>query len=194
MDASEHEYPTMQRHGARVPTSFYTQFAKDAHRFASNHANSRLISVLEGGYSDRALSSATAALLSGLCPQTDVTWSNRELTQLERACSMNGKRPTDPIWCGQASQIFSLIEGNDLPIPAAVTTSNNSTPRQLRERKAINYEEAISTPVGRGRGRPPKPISANHAPVAVTVKIEPPTVSSAPPNVRFVWKAGSLSS
>ena len=56
----------MSRHNRRVPTSFYYRFATDARNFANKYANGRLISVLEGGYSDRALISGGMAHLSGL--------------------------------------------------------------------------------------------------------------------------------
>ena len=55
-DACEHEYPTMSRHGAKVPTSFYTRFAQDVSNFAETHSTGKLVAVLEGGYSLRALS------------------------------------------------------------------------------------------------------------------------------------------
>lgn len=56
----------MSRHGRKVPVSFYYQFAKDAAGFADRFAKGRLISVLEGGYSDRALTSGAMAHLVGL--------------------------------------------------------------------------------------------------------------------------------
>lgn len=57
---------SMSRHNRRVPTSFYYRFAVDARKFANKHAKGKLISVLEGGYSDRALTSGGMAHLSGL--------------------------------------------------------------------------------------------------------------------------------
>lgn len=74
MDACEHEYESMSRHGRRVPVSFYHQFTRDACAFSDRFARGRLISVLEGGYRDRALISATMAHISGL-----VTAHNREM-------------------------------------------------------------------------------------------------------------------
>ena len=65
-DASEHEHPSMSRHQRKVPTSFYHRFARDARAFAGRYAQGRLISVLEGGYSDRALASGAMAHLAGL--------------------------------------------------------------------------------------------------------------------------------
>jgi histone deacetylase HOS3 len=65
-DASEHEHPYMSRHRRRVPTAFYTKFAKDVSLFAEQHAFGKVVSVLEGGYSDWALMSGSGALISGL--------------------------------------------------------------------------------------------------------------------------------
>lgn len=65
-DACAYEYPGMQRHGKHVPPSFYHTFARDAVRFAESHAAGKLVSVLEGGYSDRALCSAALAHVTGL--------------------------------------------------------------------------------------------------------------------------------
>ena len=56
----------MSRHGRHVPTSFYRRFARDALTFADEHAKGRLISVLEGGYSDRALTSGVMSWIAGL--------------------------------------------------------------------------------------------------------------------------------
>ncbi len=46
--------------------SFYHRFAKDAREFADKYAMGKLVSVLEGGYSDRALTSGAMAHLAGL--------------------------------------------------------------------------------------------------------------------------------
>lgn len=65
-DACEHEYPSMSRHNRKVPVSFYHRFARDARQFADTHAKGKLVSVLEGGYSDRALMTGAMAHLVGL--------------------------------------------------------------------------------------------------------------------------------
>ena len=65
----------MSRQQRKVPTSFYHRFAQDARSFAQQHAKGRLISVLEGGYSDRALTSGALAHLCGLIgDDSDSTW------------------------------------------------------------------------------------------------------------------------
>lgn len=65
-DASPHEHSYMSRHNRHVPTAFYTKFAQDVVAFADQYALGRVVSVLEGGYSDWALMSASAAYISGL--------------------------------------------------------------------------------------------------------------------------------
>ena len=62
----------MQRHQRKVPISFYHRFAQDARAFAKRYAKSRLVSVLEGGYSDRALTSGAMAHLSGLLEEDNL--------------------------------------------------------------------------------------------------------------------------
>lgn len=66
MDACEHEYESMSRHNRKVPSSFYYRFAKDTCLFSEKYARGRVVSVLEGGYSDRALISGTMAHMCGL--------------------------------------------------------------------------------------------------------------------------------
>jgi histone deacetylase HOS3 len=78
----------MSRHGRKVPVSFYSRFARDARRFAELHAEGRMLSVLEGGYSDRALMSGAFAHLVGLTGISDERvqenwWS---LSNLEKVC------------------------------------------------------------------------------------------------------------
>ncbi|KAM0271851.1 hypothetical protein ACHAPA_002616 [Fusarium lateritium] len=68
-DASEWEGAGMQRHKVNVPTEFYARIAQDVVKLAAQeglHVDGRIISVLEGGYSDRALCSGVMSHLSGL--------------------------------------------------------------------------------------------------------------------------------
>jgi len=68
-DASEWESPGMQRHQVNVPTEFYARFTRDVVRLAEEDGlgvEGRVISVLEGGYSDRALMSGVLSHMSGL--------------------------------------------------------------------------------------------------------------------------------
>lgn len=68
-DASEWEGPGMQRHKVNVPTDFYARFTSDVVQLAEEEGlgvDGRIISVLEGGYSDRALTSGVISHLCGL--------------------------------------------------------------------------------------------------------------------------------
>ena len=74
-DASEWESPGMQRHEVNVPTDFYARFTQDITALASEDdlgVDGRIISVLEGGYSDRALTSGVLSHLCGLTSSTNV--------------------------------------------------------------------------------------------------------------------------
>lgn len=66
----------MSRHGRKVPTSFYERFTMDTRVFANEVAQGKLVSVLEGGYSDRALASGAMAHLTGLASQS-LSWGSR---------------------------------------------------------------------------------------------------------------------
>lgn len=68
-DASEWESSGMQRHKVNVPTDFYARFTRDIVRLASETdtaVEGRIISVLEGGYSDKALFTGVLSHLSGM--------------------------------------------------------------------------------------------------------------------------------
>lgn len=69
-DASEHEHKMMQRHDVCVPTGFYARFTRDTIALAQEEGlavEGRVISVLEGGYSDKALISGVLSHICGLC-------------------------------------------------------------------------------------------------------------------------------
>ncbi|KAI1258569.1 hypothetical protein F5Y18DRAFT_342063 [Xylariaceae sp. FL1019] len=68
-DASEWEGSGMQRHKVNVPTEFYARLTRDVVLIASEEGlgvDGRVISVLEGGYSDRALCTGVLSHVSGL--------------------------------------------------------------------------------------------------------------------------------
>lgn len=91
----------MSRHQRKVPVSFYHRFAQDARRFADAVAGGRLISVLEGGYSDRALTSGVIAHLAGLgeteAVKTDPEWWKSD--NLVAVC---------PPWCASCQLLMEL--------------------------------------------------------------------------------------
>ena len=68
-DASEWEGSGMQRHKVNVPTEFYARFTREIVDLANEDGlgvAGRVISILEGGYSDRALSSGVLSHVCGL--------------------------------------------------------------------------------------------------------------------------------
>ncbi|KZT65820.1 Arginase/deacetylase [Daedalea quercina L-15889] len=145
-DANEHEYPSMSRHHRHVPTSFYRRFTNDTRKFADRYARGRLISVLEGGYSDRALTSGAMAHLTGLAEAEGATideswWSLENLLELERATKKRrGGRVSQPTaaapWLARAVEVFASIDSSHLVSPT--TSSRNvvsPSSRVLRERK-----------------------------------------------------------
>ncbi|KAF3941345.1 hypothetical protein ABW19_dt0203860 [Dactylella cylindrospora] len=71
-DASEYELSSMQRHAVHVLTEFYARFTSEAVRLADKHAEGRVLSVLEGGYSNKAIWTGVFAHLCGLAaPQRE---------------------------------------------------------------------------------------------------------------------------
>jgi hypothetical protein len=101
-DASPHEHSYMSRHNRNVPTAFYTKFAQDIVEFAEKYAQGRIISVLEGGYSDWALMSASGAYLCGLAAPNEAgdfiqqDWWERDNLELVR-CFTSSMCITQPI-------------------------------------------------------------------------------------------------
>lgn len=93
-DACVHEHPGMQRHGKSVPTEFYTMFTRDTVRLAEEICAGKCISVLEGGYSDRALTSGVMAHIAGLASldvgMSEFLCQTGTLTQLERLAKSAG--------------------------------------------------------------------------------------------------------
>jgi hypothetical protein len=96
-DACEHEHQAMQRHDRRVPVSFFSRYTRDIAAFADTHCRGRVVSVLEGGYSDRALTSAAMGHVVGMLGQEGKGewWDNENIDQasLARAnhlCSKTG--------------------------------------------------------------------------------------------------------
>jgi histone deacetylase HOS3 len=88
----------MSRHNRKVPTSFFYRFTQDACAFANKWAQGRIVSVLEGGYSDKALLSGAMAHLTGLvdggrAPGKDTDhhlrenwWSSENVQMVSKYC------------------------------------------------------------------------------------------------------------
>ncbi|EGW35402.1 uncharacterized protein SPAPADRAFT_53668 [Spathaspora passalidarum NRRL Y-27907] len=127
-DASEYENPQMQRHGINVPTSFYAKFTQDVVKLAKIHTNGKVISFLEGGYSDGALSTGIFSHLIGLNNDEELLWnhtwgSEQVMRELIKGCKKNWKPYKKPnsditIW---ANEVIKL--GRSM-MPNAVLPSN----------------------------------------------------------------------
>lgn len=128
-DASQWEGAGMQRHSVNVPTDFYARFTADVVKLAMEEdtaCEGRVISVLEGGYSDRALTSGVLSHVAGLChartsDKTSVAssqptcnpewWSHENLQALEQHIS-----PALP-------PVQKKVKGGLVPTYASPTTS-----------------------------------------------------------------------
>ncbi|SMN22163.1 similar to Saccharomyces cerevisiae YPL116W HOS3 Trichostatin A-insensitive homodimeric histone deacetylase (HDAC) with specificity in vitro for histones H3, H4, H2A, and H2B [Maudiozyma saulgeensis] len=92
-DASEFEQTSMQRHKVNVPTEFYTTFTKDALKLSQMHCKGKVLSIMEGGYSDQAICSGVFAHLIGLQNQDWINeWGSEQVVkEIVRGCKPNWK-------------------------------------------------------------------------------------------------------
>ncbi|KAI1460280.1 Arginase/deacetylase [Annulohypoxylon moriforme] len=189
-DASEWEGSGMQRHKVNVPTEFYARFTRDLVRLAAEEGldiDGRIISVLEGGYSDRALYSGVFSHLSGLAgneplpPKSEIPAGlSHEMSSMigsvSRRNTLNGNElklkipgfPYDPTWWS-ASEL-DLLDSTmteqpyEIPprIPRSFTPGNYSSPTQASSAKAIDPTKVRRTVSGLAStpavtSRPPSP-------------------------------------
>ncbi|KAJ2911932.1 hypothetical protein MD484_g8478, partial [Candolleomyces efflorescens] len=165
MDACEHEYESMSRHNRKVPASFYYRFARDACTLSDKYAGGRVISVLEGGYSDRALISGSMAHFVGLtdlpgsAKADESWWSVENLIELEKATKKRrGGRPSLPAagstrqWIERTLTILAPLDST----AAAVVSSLRAPPMSmtLRDRtKPAKVSTPPSSPPRTTRGK-----------------------------------------
>ena len=129
-DASEWEGAGMQRHKVNVPTEFYARFTRDVVQLAQatgSGCEGRVISVLEGGYSDRALCSGVLSHLSGLCATPVDALKQEEsgvmaLDQMMRGLGINGTTNAnalhyDKTWWSDANLTALEMKVNPPPPP-----------------------------------------------------------------------------
>ncbi|WFD30961.1 histone deacetylase [Malassezia sp. CBS 17886] len=170
-DACTYEYPGMQRHGKHVPPRFYARFAQDAAALADEVADGKLVSFLEGGYSDRAICSGTLAHVGALADMPwsrDVLraaaaqpWSAEQLTQLERmakrVCASTGeatptasvsrrRAPSYPAWVVCASRHFAAFQ-RACGVPAKPLDAPDAPATAPRGSRVLRTPpDAVSTP------------------------------------------------
>ena len=152
-DASEHETKGMQRHGYQLPTHFYQRFASDAIKLANRHASGKILSVLEGGYADRAITSGSFAYMIGFAGVTEESvnrrswdwWSMPRLTMLEKSAKKSLDSKTNHVaqadgdsrWTSLAMHhAVQLLPSEFGPQEPTIDPALTTTPRMgLRERK-----------------------------------------------------------
>ncbi|KAI0419208.1 hypothetical protein F5X98DRAFT_373005 [Xylaria grammica] len=158
-DASEWEGAGMQRHKVNVPTEFYARLTRDVVRLASEEGlgvNGRVISVLEGGYSDRALYSGVLSHLSGLvgaesmAPREEGSYGlvhemGDRIEPFRRRSTLNEgdlkslKFPYDPNWWSIAEldrfDADRIAPPPEPKKPRAITPGNYSSPTQSSNAK-----------------------------------------------------------
>jgi histone deacetylase HOS3 len=161
-DASEWESSGMQRHKVNVPTEFYARLTRDVVKLAAEKGcavQGRIISVLEGGYSDRALSSGVLSHISGLAGG-DPVQIKREIEQNGLGYEMaqkvgafhasaeatNGSttgqtQPYDPTWWAlpQLEQLDALV--NPPPPPAE--------PKKAKDASLHTYSSPTQSFIGK---------------------------------------------
>ncbi|KAK8207398.1 putative HOS3-like histone deacetylase-like protein [Phyllosticta capitalensis] len=177
-DASEWEGAGMQRHKVNVPTEFYARFTRDIVKMSQEPelaAEGRVISVLEGGYSNRALTSGVLSHISGLCEDQgtssngpadpfaeDVSMSDTTMVETERKLRYNTE------WWQEDSlyALETLVYPDPPPPPKKSQRSgarpNFATPTQSFTRKVVDPEKFIKNSSGewvpvRENARPPTP-------------------------------------
>lgn len=199
-DASEWESSGMQRHKVNVPTEFYARIARDVVKLATEEdcaVDGRVISVLEGGYSNRALSSGVLSHISGLAgsdpspvKKEDVqSGLNRSMlsngTGNKETRSDNGPREYDASWW--ASHQLDLLDSvvHPPPTPAAEpkklrdpTPPTYSSPTQSFQAKVVSSPFLRRSSSNMSNGVPSSPV-------------RPP--SPPPPEVDWATAANELS-
>ncbi|KIW85247.1 hypothetical protein Z517_00637 [Fonsecaea pedrosoi CBS 271.37] len=194
-DASEWEGAGMQRHSVNVPTEFYARFTADIVRLAHEDdlgVEGRVISVLEGGYSDRAL---TSGVLSHICGMA----GDNPATRNKGSSDMPGNRfQTINNWVqdipsSAAGQHFTYSADwwalQNLQELEAVVTGRQPPASKVKD-KAGNYSSPTqaSTLKMTDHAREKRSLSSLHARLSLDAVYEPP-----PPDVDWAVAAYELS-
>jgi histone deacetylase HOS3 len=184
-DASEWEMAGMQRHGVNVPTDFYAQFTADVVKMSQEEdlgVEGRVISVLEGGYSDRALTSGVLSHVCGLVDEPAVnipvdhtaglaasvsSAHNAQQRDLNAGLAIPGY---DPLWWNveELKQMEAIVLGN-MPQPPPTTkgkasstysspthASTNRMTEVARERRSLSAQLEARLAL-ENEGPPPPP-------------------------------------
>lgn len=174
-DASEWEGAGMQRHKVNVPTDFYAKFTADVVQMSNEEGlgvDERVISVLEGGYSDRALTSGILSHLAGLGDATTgVESANGHSNRL--ASEMTGRLG------------FSTMPAFDPRDPTVGADFNTDwwSPNLLEELEALVIPPAPVKPREKTGPTYSAPTQSFNAKVVTTAKDRKSTGSQADPDI-----------
>lgn len=165
-DACEWEGSGMQRHKVNVPTSFYAKFTSDIISLAEEEGlgvDGRIISVLEGGYSDRALTSGILSHMCGLaCYSGHVKSESNDLpnpgaaVDLSNGNSMSDKKQKEQVTSASydtewwEERCLQALEDAAHPLPAPALAKkpkdkapgNYSSPTQSSTAKMVDPSKA----------------------------------------------------
>lgn len=198
-DASQWEGAGMQRHAVNVPTSFYERFTKDAVKLAldeSTAAEGRVISVLEGGYSNRALTSGVLSHISGLCQPSSSANVPIE-PNVNGALQMTQVLPADSKWWNsEALHALETYEPTDISMPKPRTgyAPTFATPTASFSNKVVDHEKFYRSVSGTMRPLPEPEliipdvdwIAASHALCKVLIPTHRTTTSCRPEDLAVV--------
>lgn len=160
-DASEYETPSMSRHNRKVPTTFFYHFTRDVCAFANKWAKGRIVSVLEGGYSDKALLSGAMAHLTGLVDgesssgkddSREPWWSSENVQMLEKLAkkrrgpisALATKDDTPPPWFDRASNLLAILDPRSAESSSSRSAFIPPSSMTLRMRKSNNQGTSTS--------------------------------------------------
>lgn len=195
-DASEWESAGMQRHSVNVPTEFYARITADLVKLSQEEdlgVDGRLISVLEGGYSDRALTSGVLSHICGLA--TDVApslQSSSEMFGTPKFQTINNWIPENEVMANGATHTFNSdwwALDNLEELEAVVAGRQPAGPKSLQD-KTGNYSSPTqaSTAKMTENARDRHSLSALQARLSLESQYVPP-----PPDVDWAIASYELS-
>lgn len=196
-DASEWEGAGMQRHSVNVPTEFYARFTADLVRLAEEDdlgVDGRIISVLEGGYSDRALTSGVLSHICGLTSDTNtVHLPSTSAADTTKYQTINNWTPQDNASMANANHISYATDWwalrNLEELEAVVAGRQTSAAKTLKD-KSGNYSSPThaSTLKMTEHARERHSLSALQARLSLESEYQPP-----PPDVDWAVASYELS-
>lgn len=196
-DASEWESAGMQRHKVNVPTEFYARLSHDVVKLAVEEGlctDGRIISVLEGGYSDRALFSSTLSHLSGLIGNTsqnnvvgEPTGLGAEMSQRIGTIKEADKSRHEPFSSSDPSYQPSWWASEELDR----LESHISSPAEVPQKHRQPSFSTFSSPTQASTAKVADPVKMRHSLSGQRAMARP--ISPPPPEVPWTIAAHELS-